>query len=854
MSRFVCSVLLLCFPVSFSDDVQGGSYGPKWCTNDVIGLGYYPFKKEIFFTKNGVYLGVAFTDVPPLEYHIAIGMHSTDECVQLNTGQKPFMYKEISAKHIRRPDLHWAGGGCGSNGGANPNSGGATELLRPRVGFEIKEDLLTVKWTSDECGCLLSNGSLIAGARPAPIHSDSIGYYEIELDHDTSVCIPVTVCVGFASNMYDLDRQPGWESISYGLHGDNASLYHNDGSSIRHLQSCTLFKAGDIIGCGLDRKKHEIFYTQNGKHLGIAFAHIATAAATTANNNTNNSNMDYYATVGLYDPMGKVIFNFGATPFKYEPMNGAAGASASSSSSSSSSSSNSSLLSSPRHNTLGRHADCVQIDSSNQLTAYQSYSEPTIGIVQSTLPIMTRRKLDPLLDDEMDENGTGTGPGGVDSKATGEVFTPLPFHYFYDCVCTSFGPHEDEALVTLLNIRAAKLHGSDDFNTNRTLLAAGGADINASPLSIEPAEFEITQEEKLTHAVLNTIVETCATHPYAIMTTSTTNAAAASSATTDNIAHDMHSPVKSPTAAMLHSNLLTPSLSSSGSPSSPYPASSPSNAPHWCAPCLNPYTSAFQFKLRVAFLQTLNQLLARAIVIVNLSKIASGSSSAAITAQTYHATGTSTSTNHAAAAAAKRSIFSRHYRDAHIRALFFYGIKKYLLRSILIQTTAPLIDNPRAPSGGGAPTPFLLHLDLFKSQKLTHQGRSDSLSYDKSLFGQLFQQLYLHRHEQVNKYGDPDQDPLRFFIKYRGRAWKTIYKGMYADDYGGVYRDTLDRICQELINPAHLLNLFILCPNAREQIGENRNHWVPNPSATSPIQLQAYEFIGRPDGTSFTYG
>ena len=48
--------------------------------------------RSCFFTKNGKFLGVAVRNLPVIEYYPTIGVHSKDECVEVNLGQKPFLY------------------------------------------------------------------------------------------------------------------------------------------------------------------------------------------------------------------------------------------------------------------------------------------------------------------------------------------------------------------------------------------------------------------------------------------------------------------------------------------------------------------------------------------------------------------------------------------------------------------------------------------------------------------------------------------------------------------------------------------------------------------------------------------
>jgi E3 ubiquitin-protein ligase HERC2 len=58
-----------------------------------------------------------------------------------------------------------------------------------------------------------------------------------------------------------------------------------------------------------------------------------------------------------------------------------------------------------------------------------------------------------------------------------------------------------------------------------------------------------------------------------------------------------------------------------------------------------------------------------------------------------------------------------------------------------------------------------------------------------------------------------------------------MLKGMFAEDAGGPYRECLFQMCRELQSP--VLPLFLPCPNARDQVGKNRECYIPNPAATS---------------------
>ncbi|RKP20301.1 SPRY-domain-containing protein, partial [Rozella allomycis CSF55] len=75
----------------FYSSGTGKAYGPNFTTGDVVGCGINFINNTCFFTKNGVYLGIAFNNVKGLFYP-SIGLRTPGEIIESNFGQKPFCF------------------------------------------------------------------------------------------------------------------------------------------------------------------------------------------------------------------------------------------------------------------------------------------------------------------------------------------------------------------------------------------------------------------------------------------------------------------------------------------------------------------------------------------------------------------------------------------------------------------------------------------------------------------------------------------------------------------------------------------------------------------------------------------
>lgn len=64
------------------------------------------------------------------------------------------------------------------------------------------------------------------------------------------------------------------------------------------------------------------------------------------------------------------------------------------------------------------------------------------------------------------------------------------------------------------------------------------------------------------------------------------------------------------------------------------------------------------------------------------------------------------------------------------------------------------------------------------------------------------------------------------------KACRVNFVGEASDDHGGPYREAICHLCTEL--QSEQLPLFIRCPNGQHAVGNGRDAYLPNPSATAP--------------------
>ncbi len=69
-----------------------------------------------------------------------------------------------------------------------------------------------------------------------------------------------------------------------------------------------------------------------------------------------------------------------------------------------------------------------------------------------------------------------------------------------------------------------------------------------------------------------------------------------------------------------------------------------------------------------------------------------------------------------------------------------------------------------------------------------------------------------------------------------------MFLGESVDDCGGGYSESIAEMCEELQNG--LTPLLIVTPNGRDESGANRDCFLLNPAAKSPLHISMFRFLG----------
>lgn len=167
--------------------------------------------------------------------------------------------------------------------------------------------------------------------------------------------------------------------------------------------------------------------------------------------------------------------------------------------------------------------------------------------------------------------------------------------------------------------------------------------------------------------------------------------------------------------------------------------------------------------------------------------------------------------------------------DPHSLGALIRKSSRYLLLKIKTPLLNTAISSTTVTTGRDLPASLVLdNTKAFTSRDKAERDPANS----QNCFVQAFQQL-----------NNKDATAFRF-VASSDRVFQTTFVGEAGIDAGGVYREGMTRIVEDLFSDH--FNLLLLCPNAQQAVHSNMDKFVPNPHhSSSPLALSMFEFIGK---------
>ena len=163
--------------------------------------------------------------------------------------------------------------------------------------------------------------------------------------------------------------------------------------------------------------------------------------------------------------------------------------------------------------------------------------------------------------------------------------------------------------------------------------------------------------------------------------------------------------------------------------------------------------------------------------------------------------------------------------------VYYMKVKEYLASTIKYKIVKTAMK--KLPQSSEMPTIQLERRKAFKLKELKQ------VDYDGKIC--LFSQLWRNLKGKV--------DCFRKKSKGEECPFRVCFKAEGGVDAGGLFRETMDQISEELLS--HSLPLFIPTQNHKTNFGFDRDKWTLNPSAKQSLYLEMYEFLGSLLGMCF---
>jgi hypothetical protein len=158
----------------------------------------------------------------------------------------------------------------------------------------VLRDKLSARYTGR--GNHIQDVGSVRAQHPVPLH-EPLYYFEVTV---LDAGFRGAVTVGLSSARFNLSRQVGTLDESLGFRGEDGRKF---GGNARGAIYGPFFSTGDVIGCGYNFLTRDVFFTKNGRSLGVAFSKVAGRL---------------FPTVSLHSPGETVRFNFGQELFRFD--------------------------------------------------------------------------------------------------------------------------------------------------------------------------------------------------------------------------------------------------------------------------------------------------------------------------------------------------------------------------------------------------------------------------------------------------------------------------------------------------------------------------------------------------------
>jgi len=165
-------------------------------------------------------------------------------------------------------------------------------------GLDVMNDGQDLKYSGSASKADIEAASVRADYPMSP--ACGIYYFEVEIKQKSR---DTAIAIGFSTAEASLERLAGWETHSWGYHGDDGKMFFGEQSGKSYGPT---FGTGDIIGCGINFNAGNAFFTKNGQDLGICFREL-------------KKDLRPFPTIGMKKHSGALLTaNFGQHPFVFD--------------------------------------------------------------------------------------------------------------------------------------------------------------------------------------------------------------------------------------------------------------------------------------------------------------------------------------------------------------------------------------------------------------------------------------------------------------------------------------------------------------------------------------------------------